>query len=200
VADVNHLTSLLLIRHAPSHATRRFRFPADEPLDEDGRTAAASLAGTIVADRAVTSPRLRCRETAVLAGFADAEVDPGLAELDFGSWAGRDPHQVGRDSPAELEAWYADPDTAPHGGETLGELAARLMGALERLRDRSGVTAVFTHGGPIKLAIVHALEAPTSSMWRVDVAPCSVTELHARPDGGWTLARANVGPGAPGAS
>jgi len=187
-------TSLLLIRHAPSHATRRFRFPADEPLDEDGRTAAAALAGTIVADQAVTSPRLRCRETAVLAGFTDAEVDPGLAELDFGSWAGRDPHEVGREAPAELETWYADPDTAPHGGETLGELATRLTGALERLRERPGVTAVFTHGGPIKLAIVQALRAPTSSMWRVDVAPCSLTELQPRPDGGWTLVRANVGP------
>ncbi len=191
---MSHRTSLLLIRHAPSHATRRFRFPADEPLDEDGRSTAASLAGSIVADHAVTSPRLRCRETAVLAGYADAEVDPDLAELDFGSWAGRDPHQLGRDAPAELEAWYADPDTAPHGGETLDQLAVRLTGALERLRHRPGVTAVFTHGGPIKLAIVQALQAPTTAMWRVEVAPCSITELHPHPDGGWTLVRANVGP------
>lgn len=184
--------SLLLIRHAPSTATRRFLFPADEPLDDAGRRAAEALTGHIRADAASTSPALRCRETARLAGFPDAEVDPDLAELDFGVWAGRDPHELARESPTELERWYADPNTAPHGGETLDALGERLGWALDRLRDRGGTTAVFTHGGPIKLAILQALEAPTSSMWRVDVAPCSLTELHARPDGGWTLVRSNV--------
>ncbi|MEX1176888.1 MAG: histidine phosphatase family protein [Nitriliruptor sp.] len=184
--------SVLLIRHAPSTATRRFLFPADEPLDDGGRRTAGELAGCVRADRAVTSPAARCRETAALAGFPDAEVEPGLAELDFGSWAGRDPHEIGRATPAELEGWYADPNTAPHGGETLDALNDRLARALDRLRHRGGTTAVFTHGGPIKCAILQALEAPMSSMWRIDIAPCSLTELHARPDGGWTLVRSNV--------
>jgi len=189
---VSRRASLLLIRHAPSTATRQFLFPSDEPLDDAGRRAAKALAGHLRSDAASTSPALRCRQTATLAGFADAEVDPDLAELDFGRWAGRDPHEIGREFPAELEGWYADPNTAPHGGETLDALGERLARALERLRDREGTTAVFTHGGPIKLAILQTLDAPMSSMWRVDVAPCSVTELHARPHGGWTLVRTNV--------
>jgi broad specificity phosphatase PhoE len=192
VGRVSRRTSVLLIRHAPSSATRRFHFPADEPLDEDGRRAARELAGCVRADAAVTSPAIRCRETARLAGFLDAEVDPDLAELDFGDWAGRDPHEVGRATPAELEGWYADPNTAPPGGETLDALGGRLSRAFESLRQRGGTTAVFTHGGPIKLAVLQALEAPVSSMWRIDVEPCSLTELHARPDGGWTLVRSNV--------
>jgi broad specificity phosphatase PhoE len=190
--DVSRRTSLLLVRHAPSTATRGFRFPADEPLDAGGRRAASELAGWIPADAAVTSPAVRARETATLAGFPDAEVDADLAELDFGTWAGRDPHEIGRTAPAELEQWYADPNTAPHGGETLDALAARLGRAFGRLRECGGTTAVFTHGGPIKLAVLQALEAPTSSMWRIDVAPCSLTELHARPEGGWTVVRSNV--------
>lgn len=192
MAGVSRRPSLLLIRHAPSTATRRFLFPSDEPLDDAGRRAAEALVGQLRCDAAATSPALRCRETASLAGFPDAEVDPDLAELDFGEWAGRDPHDIARESPSELEGWYADPNTAPHGGETLDALGDRLARALGRLRDREGTTAVFTHGGPIKLAILQALEAPTSSMWRVDVAPCSLTELHARPHGGWTLVRSNV--------
>jgi broad specificity phosphatase PhoE len=192
VVEVSRRTSLLLVRHAPSSATRRFLFPSDEPLDDGGRRMAGQLAGQVEADQACTSPALRCRETAMLAGYPDAEVNADLAELDFGSWAGRDPHEVSRTAPAELEGWYADPNSAPHGGETLDALSVRLGLAFDRLRERGGTTAVFTHGGPIKLAVLQALEAPMSSMWRLDIAPCSLTELHARPDGGWTLVRSNV--------
>lgn len=184
--------SVLLVRHAPTTATRAFRFPADEPLDAEGRGAAAVLAGGLGADRAVTSPALRCRQTARLAGFGDAVVEPGLAELDFGAWAGRDAREVGRLAAGDLEAWYADPSSAPHGGETLDELGERVRDALERLRSQPGTTAVFTHGGPIKVAALSALDAPLTSIWRLDVAPCRFTELHARPGGGWTLVRSNA--------
>lgn len=183
--------AVLLVRHAPSEATRGFRFPADEPLDERGRGDARALVGVLRASNAVTSPTMRCRETAQLAGFPDARTEPGFAELDFGRWTGRDPHEVGRDTPDELEAWYRDPASAPHGGEGLEDLAARVRTALEHLRDRPR-TVVFTHGGPIKVAVLLALGAPLSAVWNLDVAPCAITELHARPDGGWTLTACNV--------
>jgi broad specificity phosphatase PhoE len=184
-------TAVLLVRHAPSAATRGFRFPADEPLDEHGRSDARALQGLLRAKEAVTSPAARCRQTAELAGFAEARPDAGFAELDFGVWAGRDPHEVGRQDPHAMEAWYRDPTSAPHGGEGLSDLAARVRASLEGLRDRPH-TAVFTHGGPIKVAVLTALGAPLSAVWNVDVAPCSVTELHARPEGGWTLTSCNV--------
>jgi broad specificity phosphatase PhoE len=184
-------TELLLVRHAPSAATRRFAFPADEPLDEGGRRQAAALAGRLDAEAAVTSPARRCRETARLAGFADARPEPGLAELDFGSWAGRDPRQLGREVPEALAAWYRDPGSAPHGGERLTDLAERVVAALDGLRD-AGRTVVVTHGGPIKVAVLAALQAPLEAIWHVDVSPCAVTELHARPGGGWTLRTCNV--------
>jgi broad specificity phosphatase PhoE len=43
---------LLLVRHAPTAATRAAAFPLDEPLDDDGRAAAASLAGALPGDAA----------------------------------------------------------------------------------------------------------------------------------------------------
>jgi len=185
-------TRLLLVRHAPTTATRTFRFPADEPLDDDGRQAASCLAGTLQAGHAVTSPAIRCRDTAALAGFLDAAIDPDLAELDFGAWAGRDIGDVERGSATALAFWYADPTRAPHGGETLDELATRISRAIDRLRDQPGTTVAFTHGGPIKVAILHALGAPLRAIWRIDVTPCHVTELHPRPHGGWAVARANA--------
>lgn len=182
---------VLLVRHAPSAASRRSAFPADEPLDGQGRRQAAALSGRLDAGAAVTSPARRCRETARLAGFPDARPDPGFAELDFGSWAGRDPRDLGREAPADLEAWYRDPTSAPHGGERLTDLAERVTAALDGLRD-AGRTVVLTHGGPIRVAVLAALRAPLEAVWHVDVTPCAVTRLHARPGGGWTLRACNV--------
>ena len=184
--------TLLLVRHAPTRATRTFRFPADEPLDGPGCRDAAELNGLLVADRAVTSPMVRCRVTAELAGFPQAEVDPDLAELDFGDWSGREVDEVAQAASDRLQRWYADPAQAPTGGERLTEMAARVTAALERQRCWPDRTAIFTHGGPIKVAVLGALSAPLTAIWRLDVAPCSVTELHSRPDGGWTVTRINV--------
>ena len=41
------MRTLLLVRHAPTSATRASAFPADEPLDERGRRAAAGLAAAL---------------------------------------------------------------------------------------------------------------------------------------------------------
>jgi broad specificity phosphatase PhoE len=190
---VSERTTLLLVRHAPTPVTRAFRFPLDEELDDRGRLAASALTGRLRADRAVTSGARRCRETAAIAGFPDAEVEPDLAELDFGVWAGRDPHDLWERDRARLEAWYADPSSdAPDGGERFEDMQQRVVGVIERVAARGERTAMFTHGGPIKAAVLHALGAPPSAMWRLDVAPCSVTELHARPEGDVTVVSWNV--------
>jgi broad specificity phosphatase PhoE len=54
---------LLLVRHAPTSATRKFAFPADEPVDERGLAEAVAL-GAAVAKRHETlcGPALRCRQ------------------------------------------------------------------------------------------------------------------------------------------
>ncbi len=189
---------LLLVRHAATAATRAAGFPADEPLDAHGRADAASLAGALPA-RAVglSSPALRCRETAAAAGVAEPRVVAELAECDFGAWAGRTLADVAAASPADVGAWMEDPDVAPHGGESLTAFAARVAGWLDGEAVADGSAVAFTHGGVVKAALVHALGAPLTAFWRIDVAPLSVTELHAH-DGRWTVTRVNasVAPGA----
>lgn len=79
--------------------------------------------------RAVTvSPLARCREVGRwLARWGwRVEVDPGLAELDFGAWDGRRWSDIDW---AEVEAWQNDLwRYAPGGGETLEALTARVHG------------------------------------------------------------------------
>lgn len=182
---------LVLVRHAPTPATRRHAFPVDEPLDERGSELAAGLAGRVAGDRIVSSPALRCRETAEAAGLATPDVDDRWGELDFGHWAGRTLGEVAASDPAGLDAWLRDPTTPPPGGESLAVLAARVAAAMADAATTPGTTVVVTSGGPVKVAVLTALGAPLSSLWNLDVAPCSATTLHARRDGGWTLRSLN---------
>jgi broad specificity phosphatase PhoE len=178
---------LLLVRHAPTRATRATAFPLDEPLDDAGRQAAAELRAALPQRcEVLSSPAVRCRETADAAGLT-ADLDDALVECDFGEWVGRRLADVEADG---ARAWMLDPDAAPHGGESLRAFAARVAGWLDAQAEREGTAAAITHGGVVKAAVVHALDAPLQAFWQIDAAPLSVTELHAH-DGRWTIARLN---------
>jgi broad specificity phosphatase PhoE len=186
---------LMLVRHAPTSATRASAFPADEPLDEGGREQAAGLAATLPSRAAIiTSPARRCRETAEAAGL-EAVIDEGIAECDFGSWSGRSLAGVNVDEPDGVRTWMLDPDAAPHGGESLGMFCARIARWLDAQAEKDGRLVAITHGEVIKAAVVHALGAPVLAFWRIDASPLALTELHAH-GGRWTVTRLNCALGA----
>ena len=190
---------LLLVRHAPTDETRRAAFPATSGhvrrdgcagLDRAGRAAAAALGAAVGgADRVWSSAARRCEETAAAAGWPVDEVVADLAECDFGAWAGRTPAEVHEVDPDGLARWYADPDTAPHGGEGFAAVRARTRRVLAAARPLPGTTIAVTSGGVVKAALLEALDLPTAALWRLDVAPASVTELHPDSAGGWRVAR-----------
>lgn len=187
-------SSLLLVRAAPTAATRRARFPLDEPLDVAGRRAAAVLASPVTADLAVRGPAQRCRQTAAAAGRPDARVVTELRAPDHGAWNGRSLAEVAADQPDEFARWRTDPDHPPPGGEPLRQVAARTATALAGLRQPATRTVVVTHGAVIRTAVVAALGAPLGAFWQLDVAPCHLTELHARTGGGWHVVQVNSPP------
>lgn len=173
---------LLLVRHAPTAATGR-RFAADEPIRERA-TVAGTLAGRLPDDsEVVSSPKLRCRQTAEAAGCRPA-IEPRLSECDFGRWEGL--AYAALDA-GEHRGWLADPDAAPHGGESLRAFSVRIAAWLEDVdaADRRPLVA-FTHAGVIRAAIVHALGASCDVFWRLSVTPLSIVELGRHPDG-WSV-------------
>jgi broad specificity phosphatase PhoE len=180
---------LLLVRHASTDAVRAAAFGADEPLDASG-AAAARLLALPRSGEVLVSPARRAAETAERAGLTVAGVEPALAECDFGRWAGRSLRAVAEREPEAVEAWMTDPAAAPHGGESLLAVLARVRGWLEAQAPRSGTAVAITHAGVVKAAVVTALDAPPAAFWRIDVAPLSITELHAH-DGRWTVTRVN---------
>lgn len=193
---------LLLVRHALTAETRRAAFPsttgaiATEPcegLDWAGLEQAVALRAHLPSvDRIWSSHARRAKETARATGFW-AEPDGDLAECDFGRWAGSTPTEVHEREPGELAAWYADPGLAIYAGEPLTEVRARARRVMERAAALGGATLAVTHGGFVKAALLEALGLPDAAVWRLDVAPASVTELQPTL-GAWRLVRLNWSP------
>ena len=117
----------------------------DIALTPEGEAKARKLAPRLVAisfARVFTSPRLRARQTCDLAGLGlKAEVDPELAEWDYGDYEGLRSVEIR----ARRPGWEIFRDGCP-GGESPGEIAARADRAIARFRTLSGNIAVFSHG------------------------------------------------------
>jgi broad specificity phosphatase PhoE len=177
---------LTLVCHAPTAATARAAFPDDEPLDERGRGWAAEVGGDRFtrAGLALHAPAPACRQTATALGLS-ARPEPALRDWDLGRWRGRTLDQVSAAEPDAVGAWLSEPDAAPHGGEPLTDLLARVAEWLTAAPAEGLIVAV-THPAVVRAAVVGALGAPATAFWRIDLAPLTATELRGRP-GRWTL-------------
>lgn len=183
---------LRLLVCAPTAALRHAVFGGDDDLDVGGLHAAQRLAAT--ADRPdplgrvdgwLAAPAAAARQTARAAGH-EPVVEAALADCRYGRWAGRPLAEVAADEPLGVQAWLTDPDAAPHGGESVTALVARVGSWLDRwAADPRRVVAV-THATVVRAALVYALGLPPDGFGRLDVAPLSVTRLRRRGDR-WTL-------------
>jgi broad specificity phosphatase PhoE len=185
---------VLFICHAATADTRRAAFGGDGPLLENAARRVGDLAAHLPKARAVLRSDARCaRETADGLGLgAVAAFDAGLADWDFGRWRGLGLADVEAAEPEALVSWRADPSAAPHGGESLTALLARVRGWLDAL-DGEGVRVAVTHPSIVRAAVVCGLEVPEEAFWTIDIAPTSVTELRRRGTR-WRVARINWEP------
>lgn len=177
---------LLLVCHAATGALRGAVFPRDEPAESLGLGKAALLTEELGrVDVAWTSPALRARQTAEVLRL-DARIGLELRDLDLGRWAGHRFDDIVATEPEAMAAWTQDPAAAPHGGESVLDLLARVSPWLaERGREPHRTLAV-THASVIRAAIVLAIGAGPQSFWRIDIPPLCRAELHGR-NGIWTL-------------
>src|SRR5438309_10361891 len=86
------MTRVALLRHGDTawSAEGRIQGRSDVPLSDAGRAALSQLrlAACCREMRVVTSPLLRCTETAALIGAADAAREARLVEMSWGQWEG----------------------------------------------------------------------------------------------------------------
>ena len=185
------MTRLRLVCHAATSAVRSAAFPGDEAVEERVLAKLSLLRDQIrPGDETWTSPARRAVETAEGLGLS-ARTEPRLDECDYGRWAGRTLAEVQQQDPEGVAQWLSDPSSAPHGGETLEDLMARVGHWLDSRREASGLVVAVTHASVIRAAIVLAIEATPRSFWRIDVAPLSLTRLSGSA-GRWTLS--GIGP------
>ena len=183
------LVRLTMICSGATPATRKGSFPLDEALEPQSLALAATMA-LRRADRVWTSPTLRARQTAEAMALKPS-VEPLLAEQDFGRWAGKGFAEVQALDPNGVAAWLGDAEAAPHGGESLADVARRTASFLDDLIRTSGHTIAVTHASVIRAAIVHVLGAPLAACRRIDVEPLSLTDL--RSDGHrWMLRSSGI--------
>ncbi|GAB3623529.1 histidine phosphatase family protein [Mariniluteicoccus endophyticus] len=156
-------TQLWLVRHGETEWSRSGQHTSVTDLDltDEGVRQAEALRDRLdPADfgLVLTSPRLRARRTAEIAGFADAEVDENLAEWAYGDYEGRTSDEIRRDQPG----WRIWTHPVP-GGESREDVMARLGRVVRRVRT-SGVerALVFAHGHSLRVLALSWLELDIS--------------------------------------
>jgi probable phosphomutase (TIGR03848 family) len=177
---------LLLLRHAVTEHTgaRLSGWMPGLHLSEAGREQAEALAGRLAPlplDAIYASPLERCQETA--APLAEAkglkvETLDDLGEVRYGDWTGRALKELAKEPLWKVV--QATPSAARFpAGESLFEMQARAVLAIERLREAhpSQTVAVCSHADVIKAITCHYLGMHLDLFQRLAVSPASVTAL-----------------------
>jgi broad specificity phosphatase PhoE len=167
---------IVLARHGETEwsASGKHTSTTDVPLTERGRTAASGLRDRLEGREfalVLSSPRARARETAKLAGF-DPELEPDLAEVDYGDYEGLTTPEIREDRPG----WSLWTDGSP-GGETLAEAGARADRVLERALAADGDVALFAHGHILRVLAARWLELPPERGGSFALDTASLSEL-----------------------
>lgn len=171
---MTHLPDIWVVRHGATEWALNGRHTSrtDIPLTVEGRQQAAALFRVLDRQRfamVLTSPRIRARETARLAGFADALIDETLVEWDYGEYEGLTTDQIRERDPG----WTVFTGTVP-GGETAEEVGARAARVLDRVSAADGPVLVFAHSHLLRVLTAVALELGPGAGARFFVDPATI--------------------------
>ncbi|MGH2536003.1 MAG: MSMEG_4193 family putative phosphomutase, partial [Candidatus Promineifilaceae bacterium] len=196
------MTVVLLVRHGHTDWVKKKRLAGwtpGIPLNKKGRRQAERLAQALahLPIRAVyTSPLERCLETAEavagLHGLAPAPL-PAVGEVRYGDWEGVKLSQLAKDKAAWRAVQHYPSRFRFPNGETLAEVQARAVEALEALagQHREELVVVCSHADVIKLVLAHYLGLHLDLFQRLHIGLASLSALALGPAGQAAVLRVN---------
>ena len=181
------MTEFLLIRHAQNDFIKTGRLAGWTPgvhLNEKGHQEAAAL-GARLASLALTavysSPLERALETAGAIAEPhgiEVQIVEDLGEVRYGDWTGKKYRQLRRTRLWKVVQGYPSGARFPNG-ESIREVQARVVGALEKLAERhpQDKVAIVAHADVLKLALAHYIGMPLDLYQRLTIAPASLSMI-----------------------
>ncbi|MFN2543587.1 MAG: histidine phosphatase family protein [Actinomycetota bacterium] len=167
---------LWLVRHGETEWSRDLKHTGrtDVPLTPAGEGQAKTLATRLTGHefaRVLSSPRLRARQTAELAGFGKPEIVDDLAEFDYGEYEGLTTKEIRTDRPG----WDLWRDGCP-GGETTEAVGRRMDAVLDLIGEPEGDVLLFAHGHCLRILAARylSLRAESASLFGLDPGTLSI--------------------------
>jgi probable phosphoglycerate mutase len=177
--------SLVLVRHGETEwsATGRHTGLTDVDLTETGERQAHALARVLAAYQgcpAWSSPLLRARRTAELAGLRNVQTDRDLLEWDYGAYEGLTTPQIRERGAGPGWTVFADgvvPGSTP--GESLQQVTARARRVLDRARTvlSSSDLVLVGHGHALRVLAACWVDADPTFGARLILSAGSVSVL-----------------------
>lgn len=175
-ASGGSVDELWVIRHGETEWSRDGRHTSHTELDltPEGEDVARRLAERLDGvefDLVLTSPRVRARRTAELAGYADAHVEHDLTEWDYGDYEGVTTAEIREQVPG----WTVWSHPCP-GGETAEQVSRRMDRVVAKVRAHGGRVLVFSHGHATRSLAARWLAQPVQEgrLFKLDTATISV--------------------------
>ena len=167
---------LWVIRHGETEWSRDGLHTSHTELEltAEGEEVARRLADRLEGvefDLVLTSPRVRARRTAELAGFTDLHVEDDLTEWNYGDYEGLTTPTIRE----EVPGWTVWSHPCP-GGETVEQVSRRLDRVVAKVRAHGGRVLVFSHGHASRALAARWLGQPVQEgrLFKLDTATISV--------------------------
>lgn len=168
---------IVVVRHGQTEWSKSGQHTgkSDIPLTDVGRRQAMALGPALRRDTfacILTSPRSRAVDTCRLAvPDQPAEIDPNLAEWDYGAYEGMTSAQIRESVPG----WTVWTNPSP-GGESPADVAARADAVLKRCADVNGDVLLVAHGHLLRVLTARwlGLDATDGRRFLLDPATVSV--------------------------
>ncbi|MGQ0811012.1 MAG: histidine phosphatase family protein [Nitrospiraceae bacterium] len=181
------MPTILLVRHGETDWNRSGQIMGAQPipLNSTGTRQAEELA-IFLKGRAIgalfSSPVTRALQTAeILASCLALPVRPtsGLSEIGFGDWINRYWRDIAQE-PAKQNFYTSPHEARPPGGETLVEVQARAVAAVElaAVEVVGGSSLFVSHADVIRTVLAHYLHLDFVAIRQARIDHASLTALH----------------------